>query len=162
MPRTKIRFPYHITEQIREALLKCGARECGGILMGEHVGYEEFRILDLTIQSQAGTMSRFVRAIAGFVAKLAAFFERTGHRYQKYNYLGEWHSHPCFALQPSRDDYVTMRDIVDDPAVGAHFVVLLLVRLNRGKVESKAWTLLPGGALADADVISDGVNNGQQ
>jgi proteasome lid subunit RPN8/RPN11 len=160
--RAKIRLPAYITEQIREALLKYGSRECGGILMGEHVGHDEFRVVDLTVQSQAGTISRFVRAVASFVTKLAAFFERTEYRYQKYNYLGEWHSHPLFALQPSRDDFLTMRDIIDDSEVGANFVVLMLAKLSNGNVESKAWTLIPGGVLIEADVIPEGATHDRQ
>ncbi len=129
--------------------------------MGEHVAHEEFRVVDLTVQLQVGTISRFVRAVASFVTKLAAFFQRTEYRYKKYNYLGEWHSHPLFELQPSWDDFQTMRDIIDDSEVGANFVVLMLTKLNSGNVELRAWALTPGGALMEADVIPDGASHEQ-
>ena len=162
MPRIKIRLPGYIIERIREALLKHGNRECGGILMGEHVNHEEFCVVDLTVQPEAGTVSRFVRAVASFVAKLAAFFERTEYCYQKYNYLGEWHSHPLYTLQPSWDDVQTMRDIIDDPEVGANFVVLMLAKLGNGNVEFRAWALAPGGVLIEADVTLDGATHEQR
>ncbi|MCA9124029.1 MAG: Mov34/MPN/PAD-1 family protein [Planctomycetaceae bacterium] len=162
MPRIKIHIPDDITLRIREALIESGQHECGGIVMGEHVGHEEFRVSDLTIQRKGGTISRFVRAVASFVSSLAAFFDRTNHRYRQFNYLGEWHSHPLFALQPSNDDFVSMREIVDDPEVGANFVILILVRLNNDQVEGKVWSLLPGGAFNEAEVIRNGAHYERQ
>lgn len=120
--------------------------------MGHHVADCEFRVVDLTIQTKGGTVSRFIRAVAGFARKLTEFFNSTDHHYTEYNYLGEWHSHPLFALQPSTDDLQTMRDIVDDPEVGANFVVLMIVKLVNEKVVARAWSLLPDGVFVDAQV----------
>jgi hypothetical protein len=66
------------------------------------------------------------------LAPLEAFFKRTRREYQRFNYLGEWHSHPMFAVTPSARDHQTMQDIVEDPDVGARFAVLLVVRLEEG------------------------------
>jgi len=155
MARVIIRIPNKIIEQIRPALLRCGNRECGGILMGEHIGQNEFRVANFTVQSNGGTISRFVRTVTGLITKLAEFFEKTEHRYKKYNYLGEWHSHPLFALKPSQEDFQTMRNIIDDPNVGANFVVLILVKINSDRVDWKAWSLLPGGMFETAQIIID-------
>jgi len=98
--------------------------------MGEHVSDNFFCVRALTIQKHSGAFASFVRLLEDVLRPLAAFFRVTGHNYRRYNYLGEWHSHPSFALKPSQPDIQTMRDIVDDPAVGANFVVLLIVKLD--------------------------------
>ena len=124
--------------------------------MGEYISDGVFRVVDVTIETESGTISRFVRAVTGVLAKLYAFFERTEHRYQQFNYLGEWHSHPLFALRPSQDDFHAMRDIIDDPEVGANFVILMLVKSNRTTIESRAWSLLPGGSFTEAEITYEG------
>ena len=83
-------------------------REVGGVMMGEHVEGEVFRVIEVTVQ-QAGTVTTFVRLIWDAVASLGRFFARTGHQYTKFNYLGEWHSHPSFRLHPSDRDSATIR-----------------------------------------------------
>ena len=61
---------------------------------------------------------------------LDEFFQRTGHDYQRFNYLGEWHSHPSFSVRPSIEDVSTMTDIVSNPASAINFAILLIVRLR--------------------------------
>ena len=58
------------------------------------------------------------------------FFRRTGRDYQRFNYLGEWHSHPSFSVRPSSEDVDTMTDIVTGPSSAISFAVLLVVRLR--------------------------------
>jgi hypothetical protein len=124
--------PPEIRTQLIDALSTAGHREIGGILMGEHVGPDTFRVKELTIQRRGGTFAAFVRIVSEILAPLRAFFEATKHDYTKFNYLGEWHSHHSFALRPSGRDHTTMYDMVMDPQLGARFVVLLLVKLNDG------------------------------
>jgi hypothetical protein len=122
--------PPEITSQLVEALAQAGRREIGGILMGEHIGVDTFRVKELTIQRKGGTFAAFIRIVAEILAPLRAFFDSTKHDYTRFNYLGEWHSHHSFALSPSGRDHTTMYGIVTDPQLGAHFVVLLLVKLG--------------------------------
>ena len=68
------------------------------------------------------------------------------NNYQKFNYLGEWHSHPLFSVQPSNKDHHTMRELISDPKVGANFVVLLIFRLKDNNLEGSAHTYLPNGS----------------
>jgi hypothetical protein len=80
------------------------------------------------------------------LGRLLAFFEHANHDYERFNYIGEWHSHPCFAPEPSLRDDASMRQIVEDPQVGAHFVVLLVVKLDTaGQLLATAHTYLPDG-----------------
>lgn len=119
-----------IIQQLIEALHRAGKREVGGILMGEHVGPDTFRVKEITIQYKGGTFSTFIRIVEEIIAPLLAFFDANKHDYKRFNYLGEWHSHQSFALVPSKRDHATMYNMILDPELGAHFVLLLLVKLG--------------------------------
>ena len=123
-------LPPDLVSRLVEALVQAKTREIGGVLMGEHVGVDTFRVKEITIQRKGGTFAAFIRIVAEILAPLRAFFDATQHDYSKFNYLGEWHSHHSFVLVPSGRDHMTMCDIVMDPQLGAHFVVLLLVKLS--------------------------------
>jgi integrative and conjugative element protein (TIGR02256 family) len=111
------------------------ARRCeiGGLLLGEHLEGETFRLVEVTIQRTGGAAVHFVRDPALNQKQLDNFFSRTGADYTRFNYLGEWHSHPSFEPLPSSTDINTMQSIVEDPAVGVNFLILLIVRLTRFK-----------------------------
>lgn len=126
----KLILPIEIITEMRVALAKAGQREIGGILMGEHVGPDTFRVKSISIQIKGGTFATFIRMVADILAPLRAFFESTQHDYKRFNYLGEWHSHHSFVLSPSGQDHSSMNEIIIDKALGAHFVVLLLVKLD--------------------------------
>lgn len=128
----RVTIPACIAGEMTAALRKAGTAEIGGILMGEHVGESEFAVREITVQAHGGTFASFVRALQAVLGPLARFFRRRGHDYRRFNYLGEWHSHPSFACEPSGRDEGTMWEIVDDPDVGANFAVLLIVRLDAG------------------------------
>jgi integrative and conjugative element protein (TIGR02256 family) len=136
-------LPRTITIKLEESLLKAGNLECGGILLGEHVGVNEFAILDITIQG-TGTISRFVRKVEEAFTALGKFFKRHENNYARFNYLGEWHSHPLFEPRPSNVDHNSMVEIVTNPEVGANFVVLVIVKLNeRRQLIGSAHVYLP-------------------
>jgi integrative and conjugative element protein (TIGR02256 family) len=61
---------------------------------------------------------------------LNEFFQRTGCDYSRFNYLGEWHSHPSFSARPSATDIRTMTEIVETRSSAISFAVLLVVRLR--------------------------------
>lgn len=125
----QILFPASIAETIVQELRKCGKRETGGILFAEHIGGHTFKVVEATSQQRRGTVTEFVRDPAQHKEQLEAFFARTGDDCTRFNYFGEWHSHPCFVPVPSGQDLRTMRSILSDPEVGANFLVLMIVRL---------------------------------
>jgi len=98
--------------------------------MGEHIDHNVFRIVDVSIQG-GGSFAAFIRKIALALDDLKRFFARTNYDYRRFNYLGEWHSHPSFEARPSPRDVRSMLDIIADPRVGAEFVVLMIVKLDR-------------------------------
>jgi proteasome lid subunit RPN8/RPN11 len=126
-------LPPDVITRLIAALDRAGNREIGGILMGEHVAEGEFRVKDLTIQKRGGTFATFVRVVQDIIGPLRNFFRATNNDYMRFNYLGEWHSHPSFTAVPSDKDHKTMRDIIEDPEVGANFVTLMVVKLDHDR-----------------------------
>src|SRR6267154_511080 len=141
-----------VAERMRAALHGAGMREIGGVLMAEHTGPNQFEVLDLTIHG-GGTIAYFFRKVEEAVTRLKSFFLRVNHDYVRFNYLGEWHSHPSFDLEPSEKDARSIREIVEDRDVGANFVVLLIVKLaDNGELLTRAYTYLPNGTKSESTV----------
>jgi proteasome lid subunit RPN8/RPN11 len=139
-------LPPEIQAEILAALQASGQREVGGILMAEHVARDTFAVQSITVHKR-GTFASFVRRIEEVLAPLRAFFRRANQEYTRFNYIGEWHSHPSFVPVPSPQDDASMREIVQDARVGANFVVLLIVKLvGEGRLEASVYTYLPDGS----------------
>jgi len=133
-------------ELLLVALRKAGRREVGGIMMGEHVGPNLFIVREMTVHRR-GAFASFVRRMEDAIGRLRAFFRETGHDYARFNYIGEWHSHPSFTPYPSRTDDLSMLQIVQDETFGANFVVLLITKLgSERELVSTVHTYLPDGA----------------
>lgn len=124
-----IEVPAEIEARLREHLRRGGKREIGGILMGECLQPGRFRVADFTVDYGGGTIATFVRSLRAVLQALTRFFDQTEHDYKRFNYLGEWHSHPSFAPTPSTRDIESVQSIADDENVGANFVALLIVKL---------------------------------
>lgn len=125
----KLLLPPAIIDRLRREL-RGRDREIGGVLVGEHISDDTFRVVDLSVQVSGGTAAHFVRDLELAKTFLEEFFERTGHDYQRLNYIGEWHSHPRFVPIPSGEDCTTMLELIEDPAVGVNFAVLIIARLR--------------------------------
>jgi integrative and conjugative element protein (TIGR02256 family) len=132
-----------VTRRLQRELRRAGSREIGGLLLAEHAGEELFRVVEISVQRTGGTHAGFMRDPARHHRQLKSFFRRTGEDYTRFNYLGEWHSHPCFPADPSSTDVETMQSIVEDPAVGVNFLVLIVCkRAAAGAIEATATTFL--------------------
>ncbi len=148
-----VSIPTEVQQALHKALKAAGADECGGVLMAEHVGPDHFAVRQLTVQG-GGRVASFVRETRSALRALSNFFRQSGHDYSRFNYLGEWHSHPSFSVQPSVMDHKSMLDIVMDERVGATFVVLLIFKLSRqSKLEGSAHTYLPDGSFAPSTLV---------
>ena len=134
-----------VQEQLVRELRKAGKRETGGLLFGEHFGNDLFKVVGVTVQAKSGTHSRFVRDPTQHASQLDTFFREHGEECSRFNYLGEWHSHPSFDLHPSGPDLISMSELVEDPAVGVNFAVLLIVRLERREMLLVSATLCQTG-----------------
>lgn len=125
----KVEIAPEVKAQLLQALHKAGCREIGGVLMGEQLEPGHFRIVDLTIDQETGGRAHFVRSPEAHSEALDAFFHRTGNSYDRFNYLGEWHSHPAFPVEPSLQDAGSMIELVHAER-GIDFAVLLIVKLE--------------------------------
>jgi hypothetical protein len=123
--------------------------------MGEHVGDDAFRIVEISVQRAGGDEACFTRHPRDHQAQLDDFFKRHGHDYRRFNYLGEWHSHPSFPAVPSGKDLHTMSSIIADPDVGANFLVLLIAKAARRRLEISATVFRVGHDALSAQVQLD-------
>lgn len=149
-----IRLPREVHRVLSGACRSAGRRETGGMLFGEHVAEDEFRVVEATVAGQ-GSFASFLRALASGLASLEAFFRRTKHDYRRFNYLGEWHSHPSFSLYPSGTDDETMFNIVNDPRTGARFAVSLIVKMVDDRLDARAFAYFPGDERHDAEIMAE-------
>lgn len=140
-----LRIPADQRTRLRFALAGAGKNEIGGQLFGEQLAPAEFAVTDLTVQRRRGTFARFFVDLLQTARDAARFFERTGRRYEKFNYIGEWHSHPSFEVRPSAHDVATMRGLVSDVEFRGNFAVLLIVRLDREDIAMYACVFDPKG-----------------
>jgi integrative and conjugative element protein (TIGR02256 family) len=122
-----------VVKRLQRELRRARRREIGGLLLGEHLGGELFSVVDISVQRMGGTDSCFTRAPGAHQDQLEKFFTDTGRDYARFNYLGEWHSHPGFEPIPSETDFHTMQSLVEDPEVGVNFAVLLITKLGKRK-----------------------------
>lgn len=122
-------LPRDHADRLKALLAKAGSREIGGVLMGEQINVDLFRIVDFSVDEHTGSAAHFVRSPEDHKAALDAFFERTGHDYARFNYLGEWHSHPSYSTRPSLEDVHAMTDLVTGER-SIDFSVLLISRLR--------------------------------
>lgn len=119
-------------------LAEAGVNEIGGILMGEQISPGTFRIVDFSVDDIGVERDSFLRDMDRHTEALREFFERTGGDYERFNYLGEWHSHPRFAVSPSATDVSSMQEMVDG-SEGIPFAALLILKLvRRGRLQASA------------------------
>ena len=148
----RLRLPAEQMAALRSALRRADTREIGGQIFGELLAPSDFRATELTVQKRPGTFARFIVDLVQATREAARFFDRTAHRYTRFNYIGEWHSHPCFAVQPSGTDVATMRALVRDREFRGSFAVLMIVRLDGDDVTCAAWLFDPGGREQAVDL----------
>lgn len=120
-------LPDTIVGRMRVGLRRAKDREIGGILMARQIVPGCFDIIDFSVDELTGERAHFVRDPAFHNAFLDQFFERTGNDYERYNYIGEWHSHPQLPILPSLTDLESMEDLVNGER-NIPFAVLLIVR----------------------------------
>jgi proteasome lid subunit RPN8/RPN11 len=121
--------------KLRHELAAAGSNEIGGVLAAEQVGDGRFLVVDLSVQRN-GTSSHFVRDPVQHREFIRRFHARTGYQPDRFNYLGEWHSHPSYPTIPSKDDFRQMQTLVEDEEQKSTFLVLMIVKLD---MDEKIW-----------------------
>lgn len=126
----RIELAPEIETRLSKALRSAGRRETGGMLFAEQLAPSHFRVIDFSVDLYSGSHTHFQRDPRIHQRALDAFFDRTGRDFSRYNYLGEWHSHPSFSVAPSVEDVATMTELVGNGRTAITFAVLLIVRLR--------------------------------
>jgi hypothetical protein len=126
----RIELAPDLERRFRKALRQAGRREIGGILLAEQLALSNFRVVDFSLDSFSGSYTKFQRDPKAHQKTLDEFFSRTGRDFERFNCIGEWHSHPSFPIYPSREDIGTMTDIVENRGSVISFAVLLILRLR--------------------------------
>ena len=136
------------------ALRRAGPREIGGVLFGEHVGEGDFRLVEATIQARGGSAHRFHRRARKARREIEALSRRHGDDAARFNYLGEWHSHPHAPAVASCVDKCTIFRLLQDPDSVVNFLVLLINRLDeRGELELSAVSYLASGHMIPCHTV---------
>lgn len=125
----QVELAHDVRSRLSKALRQAGRQEIGGMIFAEQLAPARFRIMDFSLDAHSGTHAMFNRDPEVHRQALDDFFRRTGHDFTRFNYLGEWHSHPSFSAHPSYDDIATMTDLVEN-GEDISFAVLMIVRLR--------------------------------
>ena len=141
-------------------LQSAGLCEIGGVLFGEQLSEGYFRVVGAKQQAVTfGTRNRFCRN--GVEARETISFSH--HRYggdpERFNYLGEWHSHPNTSVVPSDIDEQTMTQLVVEQAGAVNFLVLIIVRISKlESLELGAQAYLTSGHVLPCEVDFETTN----
>lgn len=130
--------------KLKAELARAGSNEIGGVLAAENLGGGAFEIVDLSVQRSGGGFASFVRKFGQHDRFMRRFFDRTGHRYERFNYFGEWHSHPSFPALPSVVDGKQMQLLLREPDQKVNFLVLLVVKAEKCGIEASAHAFARG------------------
>jgi [CysO sulfur-carrier protein]-S-L-cysteine hydrolase len=149
----RLDIPKDLRSRLNRVVRRGGRNEVGGVLMAEQIEPGNFKLVDFTVDHQAGGTAHFVRSVDEHRVALERFFSRTGADYGRFNYLGEWHSHPNHVPIPSREDIRSMEGLVKGEG-DISFAVLIVVRAGWRRLAMSA-TLFERGRSPCAVTIVD-------
>lgn len=148
----RLRLPNDQVGQLTEALRRAGTKEIGGQIFGEQLAASDFCTTEFTVQKRRGSFARFFVDLTQAAKDAMRFFHKTEHRYLRYNYIGEWHSHPSFTVTPSATDVQSMIALVTDPSFRGNFAALLVMKLAGDRLELSAQVFDRAGACQAVSV----------
>lgn len=150
----KLRIPKKMIERLAVDLERAGSREIGGVLFGEQLAEGDFRIIEATRQRFfGGTATTFNRRGRGARKEILALHEKASSDPERFNYLGEWHSHPNAPAQPSVQDEFTMHELLTDQGGAVNFLVLMIMKLDdRQRLHLGAVTYLASGHKLQCEI----------
>ena len=150
----KLRISSDLYRKLARALQASAENETGGVLMGEQLAPGDFRLVDLTVAMRTGGPGHFERSAAEHGNMLEGFFKETGSDFNRFNYLGEWHSHPRDLPLPSGKDIISMRELLEeDPHIP--FAVLMICRVIEDRLALSATLFQPGLPHEEVELIDD-------
>lgn len=154
----RIKVPGQTIDDWVRRLTRAGRREIGGVLFGEQVSEGTFRIVAATYQRfWPRRFNQFRRSGSQARRAVLSLHRRHGEQPARFNYLGEWHSHPNAAAVPSLRDELTMFELLEDQRGAVNFLVLIIVRIAQtGVLEIGARTYLTSGHVLPCEIEVEG------
>lgn len=129
-------FSRNVEYRMIEALKEHSHNEIGGILIGRKLDLNSILIVDLTVSDEIKKFSpfKFIRETKKSNKLIKKHFKNsTGY------YVGEWHSHPSFSLNPSPGDIRTMKGIIKNTDYGVAFSLMIIVKLRQNELALKGY-----------------------
>lgn len=136
---------------IREDSLASVGKETGGILIGRYAADGNIAIITAATERPADSSSGrawFQRGNKGLTAKLRARWLHGEY------YLGEWHSHPDGAPDPSSNDIREMRSISIDASYRCPKPIMIIAGTSNKSVRISVTILESGRLLRLRPVLS--------
>lgn len=149
----KLRIGKNTIKEWQKTLKKAGDREIGGILFGEHVGDSDFKVIHATKQTKGGNQTHFKRDASKAIKDIERLSAQHENNHERFNYLGEWHSHPNAPALPSAQDEATMHQLLIESDATVNFLVLIIIRLSKNKtIEMSAQAYLASDHIIPCDI----------
>ena len=151
----KIRLPKNLAKRWHKALTDAGSKEIGGVIFAEQLIPGDFRIVDFTLQKiWGGTPTSFRRNGSDARRQVLELHEAFGNEPNRFNYFGEWHSHPNAPPIPSLQDELTMRQLLAEQGDAVNFLVLIIAKL----IQQNQLGLEPVAYLSSGQKIACEIN----
>jgi len=147
-----------VIERWATDLKRAGRKEIGGVLFGEQIAEGDFCIVEATRQRFfGGTATTFKRRGRGARKEILALHDKFGGDPERFNYFGEWHSHPNAPAWPSLQDEITMYNLLADQGGIVNFLVLIVVKLDeQARFHIDARTYLASGHKLNCEIEIEG------
>ena len=150
----KLVIPLSLSVRFIDNLREANDREIGGVLFAEQKAYSEFHLLDATFQMIGGDTYSFERDGEKAQKNLRRLHRCYSGTPQRFNYFGEWHSHPHSAVIPSHVDTRTMWQILHNTDETVNFIVLLIVKLvQQSSLDTGATVFLRSGHKYECTIV---------
>jgi len=134
----EIIIPAKITSLIKKHIDKYSPLETKGALFAEHLGDNIFKIDSVYLEPKPGTTT-YVKLVVNRVyqAFQNSFHKKHQYHFSKFNYIGDWHSHPLFECIPSSFDVEEVQKDLKNS--NANFLVQLILKVNQDKLIGNAF-----------------------
>ncbi len=134
----EIIIPKEITLRLIKQISKYSPLETKGALFAEDLGNDTFKIDEVYLEPKPGTTT-FVKLYINheYVTFQKNYHKLRNNNFSKYNYIGDWHSHPLFECYPSSYDVSEVeKDMKQSNAI---FLVQLILKVFNGKLVGNAF-----------------------
>ncbi len=148
----KIVIPKKMCIKLKKELNRMGFYETRGSFFAERVNDDLFVINDIYFSRKQGTVS-FIQMIIGsdYHRFQNIYHKKHKFEYKKFNFIGDWHSHPSFSCNPSRYDVKEAKDDLEHS--NANFIVQCILKLINNNLTGNAYVYYRDRKTEEIDLI---------